>query len=199
MALTLLHTAQVHVDTFDRLRDRIAPGTQLNHMVHPELLEAALKSGVTPEIEARLAALLSRAPGRIICTCTTLGEAAARHGAIRIDQPMMRAAARSGGRVLTAYALTSTLAPSRALFLAEGGAADDLDLLDLTALWPLFQMGQTGAFHDAIADAVRQTVDGHAAVVLAQASMAGAADALADLGTPVLTSPEMALRAALAH
>ena len=58
MALTLLHTAQVHVDTFNALRDRIAPGVSLDHLVYPELLAAAQKDGVTPELAAQIATLI---------------------------------------------------------------------------------------------------------------------------------------------
>ncbi|MDF1857232.1 hypothetical protein [Pseudooceanicola sp.] len=47
----------------------------------------------------------------MICTCTTLGPAAEATGTTRIDRPMMQAA----GRIVMAYALDSTLAPSRDL------------------------------------------------------------------------------------
>ncbi|WP_407493771.1 hypothetical protein [Pseudooceanicola sp. MF1-13] len=192
--LTLLHTAAVHVATFDTLRDQIAPGAALRHLVHPELLAEA-QDGISPDLEARIADLVG-APGPVICTCTTIGEVAARHGATRIDQPMMRKAA-SLGRVVMAYALDSTKDPSCDLFLAEGGRAEDLQMLDLTHLWPLFERQDVTAFHAAIADAVREVPGDCDGIVLAQASMAGAAR-LVDEATPVLTSPELALRHGLA-
>jgi hypothetical protein len=199
MRLTLLHTASVHVATFDALRDRIAPGAVLNHVVHEDWLAEAQEEGVSTDLEVRLGDAVTAANGPVICTCTTLGPAAARQGAIRIDAPMMEAAVAIGGAVVMAYALTSTKAPSRDLFLASGGVADDLRMLDLSAHWLLFEDGQTGAFHQALADAIRadHTARGGDVVVLAQASMAGAAGLLADLGVPVLCSPEMALRAGL--
>ena len=135
--------------------------------------------------------------GPVVCTCTTLGPAAARLGALRIDQPMMRAAAQTRGPVVMAYALESTRAASRALFLAEGGEAGQLRLLDLTALWPLFESGDVPGFHAAIAEAAVDRPAGET-VVLAQASMAGAAPMIAAAGHHVLASPEMALRAGLA-
>lgn len=192
--LRFLHTAQVHVDTFNTLRDRIAPGAALSHAVHPELLEQA-QGGITPALETRIADLIA-GKGTIICTCTTIGEVAADYGAIRIDQPMMRAAA-GLGRVLMVYALASTRAASRDLFLAQGGRGDQVQMLDLTAHWSLFADGDVTGFHRAIADAVRAAPFKYDAVVLAQASMAGAADMLTDLPVSVLTSPEMALRAGL--
>jgi len=188
--LTLLHTAAVHVDTFTALRDQIAPNAELTHLVHPELLAEA-QDGITPELEQRIETLVSGAVP-MICTCTTIGEVAARYGATRIDQPMMRQAV-GMGRVLMAFALESTRAPSRDLFLAESGQEEDLTLLDLSEHWPLFEAGDTAAFHAAIAQTITAVHDGFDVIVLAQASMAGAAKMLA-LPIPVLSSPELALR-----
>lgn len=198
MPLTLLHTAEVHVATFDRLRDRIAPTVPLAHMVEPDWLTEA-RVGVSDDLDHRLGTAIAKASGPVICTCTTLGPAAARHGAIRIDQPMMRQAARIGGTTVMAIALESTRTPSRDLFLDEGGDPGAVQILDLTALWPLFEDGNVPAFHLAVAGAVRKAAPtrGTGSVVLAQASMAGAAAFLEDLPVPVLTSPELALRAAL--
>ena len=198
MSLTLLHTAQVHVDAFNALRDRIAPDADLTHLVHEDWLAEA-RGGITAELEARLSAAIAGAAGPVVCTCTTLGPVAARHGAIRIDQPMMRRSVEIGGTTVMVIALESTLTPSRDLFISEGGDPDRLRLLDLTALWPLFENGRIRDFHAQLAGAVTadHTGLGGDAIVLAQASMAGAAEHLTDLPVPVLTSPELALRAAL--
>ena len=195
MTLTLLHTAQVHVARFDALRDRIAPGAVLAHIVAPDWLEDARRDGITPALTDRLRDAIDGAEGPVICTCSTLGDAAESLGAIRIDRPLMRQAARIGRRVAMAYALSSTLDPSRALFADEAGRDPDL-MIDLTAHWPLFEGGNEQGFERAIADGIRQAIAGQQidAVVLAQASMAGAADHLGDMGIPVLASPELALR-----
>jgi hypothetical protein len=50
-----------------------------------------------------------------------------------------------------------------------------------------------------VAASVRAAAGGAGVVVLAQASMAGAAEHLQDLGKPVLSSPELGMRAALAR
>lgn len=199
MRLTLIHTATVHVASFDALRDRIAPGAVLHHIVQEDWLAEARARGVSTELVTRLRDIVAAADGPVICTCTTLGPAAARQGAIRIDTPMMEAAVAIGGTALMAYALASTETPSRELFLSSGGSADRLRMLDLSAHWPLFEVGQTLAFHEALASAIRadHAARGGDVVILAQASMAGAAELLADLDVPVLSSPEMALRAGL--
>jgi len=204
MTITLLHTAEAHRATFDALRDRIAPGVTLLHRVRPDFLSRA-QSGADRSLEDDILADVSRAVGPVLCTCTTIGPLAARAGALRIDAPMMQAAAERGGPVMMVYCLDSTRAPSLELLetaLQIAGNPAPVHLLPLTDLWPLFTAGQSDAFHHAIAAAVRSAISRSregGTVVFAQASMAGAASLLDDLGIPVLASPEFALRAALAR
>ena len=192
----LFHTADTHRGTFDAL----APDAGLTHVVRPDWLARA-QSGMTPELEAEIVAAILAAEGPTLCTCSTIGPAAEKAGALRIDWPMMQVAARLGGPVLMAYALESTRAPSRALLeraFAEAGKAAQITLLDLTDLWPLCIGGKPGDFADAIAArlAVALAEGDYACAVLAQASMAAAAGRT-QTRVPVLTSPELALRALL--
>jgi hypothetical protein len=96
--ITLLHTAQVHADTFDALRDRIAPDTRLVHLVRPDFLKRA-QGGIDAALAGDIGAEVRAVSGPVLCTCTTIGAVAAAAGAIRIDAPMMQAAAQTGGRV----------------------------------------------------------------------------------------------------
>ncbi|MCW9043301.1 MAG: hypothetical protein OQK05_08145, partial [Pseudopelagicola sp.] len=109
---------------------------------------------------------------------------------------------RIGGPILMAYALESTAAPSLAALeraLARANRTARIIPLPLPQFWPLFEAGEIDAFAACIADAIRAALPatGPACVLLAQASMAPAAHRLQDLDTPVLTTPETALRAAL--
>lgn len=202
MRITLLHTAEAHPARFDRIRDTIAPDTTLNHIVRPRWLQRA-EDGGGAALEEEIAGVIARAQGPVLCTCTTLGPVAESAGAMRVDWPMMRAAARAQGPVLMAFCLESTYVPSLALLeraLAEEGTPQKVYPLPMPQYWPLFEAGETDAFDAVIAGEVRQAVAAQgdvAAVVLAQASMAGAAARLEDLGIPVLSSPELALRAVL--
>ncbi len=204
MTLTLLHTAEVHRASFNGLRDKIAPGAQLKHIVRPDFLERA-QEGIDPALAEEIAATITSAPGPVICTCTTIGPVAARAGAIRVDAPMMQAAAETKGAILVVYCLESTRAPSLALLQEAMSAANHpgpLVPLPLPELWPLFADGKTTDFAKALARAaLKQAVQmpDLGAIVLAQASMAGAAPMLGDLGVAVLSSPELALRAGLAR
>ena len=201
MTLTLIHTATLHEATFNTLRDRLAPGAELQHVTRPEWLDRARAGDDT--VSEDLAHTIAKAPGPTLCTCTTLGEAAESLGALRIDWPMMQAAAQTGGAIMLAYALDSTFQPSLALLdraLQATGTRQIVHPLPLTQYWPLFEAGQTDAFTSVIAGEIRQaamTLPKLSCVVLAQASMAPAAERLTDMRVPVLASPELALRAAL--
>lgn len=204
MSLTLLHTAEAHCASFDRLCDRIAPGHELVHVVREDLLARA-QGGIDDRLTAEISDLIKATSGVTLCTCTTLGPVAAAAGGIRIDQPMMQAAAALPGDVLMTYCLDSTLGPSLDLLEKELTRAErvaHVHPLPLKALWPLFEAGEAMAFAIGIAAEIRHVASqlpDLGSIVLAQASMAGAADHLLDLGIPVFTSPELALRAALAQ
>ncbi|GAA6194125.1 hypothetical protein [Phaeobacter sp. NW0010-22] len=198
--LTLFHTASVHRTTFTRIAARIAPGVQLTHVVRPDWLERA-QGGIDATLSAEIQHLIAQSPNAL-CSCTTIGEEAALAGALRIDQPMMDLAASTGGPVLMAYCLDSTLEPSRALLTQAFTAADKpaaIQPLPLTDLWPLFASGQTDQFAQQIAQRIDAAVEQHptvTCVVLAQASMAAAAQHTT-ANVRVLSSPELALRAGL--
>jgi hypothetical protein len=200
--ITLIHTAEIHRESFSALAARLAPDAKVMQHVRVDWLERARKHGVRQGLIDELAELIHAAPGPAICTCTTLGEAAAALGAIRVDAPMMAEAATAGGPILMVYALESTLKPSLAALeqaLADAEHQTQVLPLFIGQFWPLFEAGEVQAFTACVAGAVRDAVEHNdvGCVVLAQASMAAAAPLLANLGKPVFTSPESALRAAL--
>ena len=208
MTLTLLHTAQVHVDTFEALRARIAPDVTLTHVVRPDWLTRA-QAGIDEVLRGEITQAIDAAPGAQLCTCTSIGPVAEAAGALRIDTAMMAEAARlaraSGGPLMMVYCVNSTLTPSVALLdaaLEAETTKTKVHTLNLAQFWPLFEAGEHAAFAAVIATATREAasdVPGLAAIVLAQASMAAAAELMQDMGVPVLTSPETALRALLAR
>lgn len=195
MIATLFHTSHSHVDRFDRVRDRIAPGAMLTHEVREDWLARA-QNGISADLQADICDEISKATGPAMCTCTTIGTVAETAGAVRVDRPMMTRAAEIGGPVLFAYCLESTMEPSLDL-LKQAFAPDkpDIVMLDMGQVWPLFETGRSEAFERAIADHVEDALQGQeiGCTVLAQASMSGAAELIRS-PTPVLSSPEQALR-----
>jgi hypothetical protein len=200
----LFHTASAHVARFDSLRDRIAPGLSLTHHIREDWLARARVDGMTPGLATEITRDITACEGAALCTCTTIGAVAEAAGAIRIDRPLMQAAARLGVPICLAYCLDSTAETSAALLQECIVTAQDVPpffLLPLPHCWPLFEAGEFAHFSAAIAAAIRTYVAANpviGCVVLAQASMDGAASILAELGLPVLSAPELAFRAALA-
>lgn len=140
----------------------------------------------------------------MLCSCSTPGpiaEAArVRHGNIvRIDHPLMRAAASHVGVVLVALWLDSTLAPTIALLQLAFAHADKVgehEVVLCRAAWPHFERGDIAAFAAAIAAEVKTVAARKprlGCVVLAQASMAAAEFLLQDLGVPIYSSPRLAV------
>jgi putative intracellular protease/amidase len=210
--LGFLHTSPVHVASFDRLLCRLAPDLAVRHEVRPDLLETVLGAGaITDSVRLETAAALSALAGAgarvIVCTCSTLGglaEASPAQGALvlRVDRPMAERAVASGRRVLVAAALPSTLPPTVALLRQisdETGQTVELVETICHGAWPLFEAGDFSAYAKRIAEAVEREARARDTVVLAQASMAPAADLLRHLDITVLSSPELGVEAAVSR
>ncbi|MFE0006061.1 aspartate/glutamate racemase family protein [Streptomyces erythrochromogenes] len=201
--LILLHTSPVHVPVFDALRDRHHPGAVLRHLVVPELLDRARAHGPSSVAPALLELLAGAGPGPALVTCSTIGATAEALApavgapVLRVDRPMAAAAVRTGPRIAVLAALASTLAPTAELLAEEAGGRPVSVRTHLVAgAWECFEAGDTARYLAHVADAA-DAVTGADVIVLAQASMAGAAE-LATTGTPVLASPGPGLAAALA-
>ena len=210
--LALLHTAEVHVQTFTRLLAELAPGSEALHTVDCSLLDAARGNGLGhPSVIAAVGDGVRRAAGAdagrfVLCTCSTIGGIAERSGreaglpVLRVDRPMAARAAREASRVLIVAALESTLAPTLALLAEEARAAGrspEVVTRLCPSAWPLFEAGRINEYLQAIARAVDRHAEQADMVLLAQASMAPAA-ALCRTPQPVLSSPRTGLAAALA-
>jgi hypothetical protein len=201
-----LHTAEVHVATFDALVGRAAETT---HVVAPSLLDLARASGPSADVEAgvrsALTELVDDGAAVIVCTGSTLGPIAEDVGGLdvpvlRVDRPMIRAAVGHGSRIGVVAAVESTLDPTRALIADEAGHAGVVVAIVesfVPEAWASFEAGATAAYLGQVADAARSIAPYVDSLVLAQASMAGARVLLDDLPLPVLTSPEPAVDAAL--
>lgn len=198
--LTLFHTAENHCSTFDALAQKISPHATLTHVVRPDWLHRA-RFGVDSSLSAEIKAEVGKAENAL-CTCTSIADIAAQAGALRIDRPMMDAAAATGGPVLMVFCLKSTLRPSTELLtqaFLDIGRTPRIQPLPLTELWSMFGSGKTKQFTKQIAKHIDATIAEYpdmSCVVLAQASMAQAAlYVVSDI--PIFSSPELALRHAL--
>jgi hypothetical protein len=210
--IAFLHTAQVHVPTFERLVHELAPEVEAEHLVREDLLHQARAAGADhPALPAKVHDAMREAAADgaavVVCTCSTLGGIAERtatggaFAAQRIDRAMADRAVRAGPRVLVAAALESTLEATNALLLsaaAQAGVGVRPSLLLVDGAWARFEAGDTAGYVALLADAIRDAASAADVVVLAQASMAPVADALAGLRIEVLSSPRLGVAHAVA-
>ena len=207
--ISFLHTGQVHVATFERLMDELAPGMARRHHVEQGWLDEARDKGMSVELAATVReAMAELASGGVgVCTCSSIGGAAeAAHGeatpVIRIDRALMEAALVHGSRPLVAMCLESTRAPTMDLLKDVAGKAGlpvDAKVVMCEGAWPHFAAGDMDGYAKAIASAITPSaMEGTPdCIVLAQASMACAEPLLEPLGLPVLTSPRLGVLKAL--
>ncbi len=210
--LAFLHTAESNVSAVGALLSELAPDIPARHHLATELLAEAVKAGTVTEgvaagVRARLADAVAGA-AVIVCTCSTIGAVAeAANGTLpvpvqRIDRAMAEAAVAKGRRILIAACLPSTIGPTSDLVAKvarEAGRDVALRIVLIDGAWPKFMAGDVKGYEAAIVDRLTAEKGDAEVVVLAQASMAGAApEAERRLGLPVLTSPRLGVAAAIA-
>ena len=194
--IACLHTAASNAPLFDAAAGMLPGGAlRLTHHIRPDLLREP-----APETLAQVARLLrdlTQGADAVLLTCSTIGAAVELAGdgpcpVLRADAALAEAATRSGGMVQVLYAAPSTREPTRALFEAAAhrtGASIEMRFVE--SAWALFLASETAAYHAAIAKEA-EGLEGR--IVLAQASMAGAA-ALMPQASP-LTVPGIGVMAA---
>jgi len=194
--IACLHTAASNAPLFDAAAGALPGGAlRLAHHFRPDLLREPTPE--TLEEAARLLRDLTRGADAVLLTCSTIGAAAERAGGgpcpvLRADAALAEAATRSGGTVQVLYAAPTTREPTRAVFEAAAnrtGATIELRLVE--GAWALFLAGDTAGYHAAIA-AAAEGLEGR--IVLAQASMAGAAALMQEVSP--LTIPGIGVMAA---
>lgn len=151
--------------------------------------------------------LTCRGSSVVVCTCSTLSGAAEQLTnavgipVVRIDRPMAQRAAALGGRIAVVVAVPSSLAPTRDLLIeCIAAARNEATLIEAPCLdaGHLFQAGDFAGYVDQVGAHARLLADRADVIVLAQASMAPAADQLTDLPIVVLCSPAIAAERAIA-
>ena len=206
MLIGCLHTAATNVPPFDAVAAGI-DGVELRHVLRPDLLAAALTAGemtaeTRTEAEAELRALAADCDA-VLLTCSSIGRSV--EGVqdeavpvIRVDAALAERAVANGGRVVVLYAAPSTAAPSGQLFAAAAAKTGaSIEMRMVPDAWTRFTSSDHEGYFALVADATETAYrDGADVVVLAQASMAGAADKIRS-GPAPLTSPAIGLQAVI--
>jgi Asp/Glu/hydantoin racemase len=210
--LSFLHTAESNVAAVSKLMAELAPDVPIRHQLAAELLAEAVKAGTVTDAVAKgvRERLADAATGAsvVVCTCSTIGAVAeAANGTLpapvqRIDRAMAEVAVGKGRRILVAACVASTVGPTSDLIAKvarEAGRPADLRVVLIAEAWPRFLAGDVKGYEAMIVDRLTREKGDAEVVVLAQASMAGAApEAERRLGLPVLTSPRLGVTAAIA-
>ena len=210
-AIAFLHTAAVHIETFNALGRELAPELTLTHAVREDLLSAAEKAGlVTPALDMKTQeALFGLADGGarvVVCTCSTLGasaEAAAEESDVpilRIDRAMADLAVTTGKRIGVCACIPATVPNTQTLIrssAAQAGRDVEVTAFIFDDVWTLFREGRLADYYEGIAARLTEAARGVDVLVLAQASMAPAATLCDGLDAPVLSSPRIGFEAAV--
>lgn len=179
-------------------------------MVDETLLAEARLSGPDSEIvrsgvNVAIDQLNEAGADIIICTCSTIAGRAEAEGAkrsvevVRVDRPMAERAVAIGPRISVMAALESTIKPTNDLLdeVAKQQSANPTVSTHIChEAWSHFEDGDLDTYWAVVAADCDRVAASSDVVVLAQASMAGAAD-LCTTDVPVLSSPTLAVQAAL--
>ncbi len=204
-----IHTVGFLVEEFRARMARELPAVDCFHILDESLLQDLLRgrprAAVLRRAGAQVLAAADAGADLVVMTCSSTAPAvdAVRplvdRPILKIDDPMMAAAAAAGSRVGLLCTATSTVEPSTALLrahaAAQGRAVEVTPFLRPAAFAALSAGDRAG--HDAV---IRETAAEAAAacdvLVLAQASLAHLRDELdAALPVPVLSSPPLLMRA----
>ena len=207
--IACLHTAASNIQIFDAALQEVGTkGVRLHHSVRADLLAAAEQAGeLTPQIAEQTSDVLRSlcdSADAVLLTCSTLGPAAEAAASatlvhvLRVDAMLAHEAVRDGGRVAVLCAVQTTVEPTRLLFENEARATGAEVIMRLVqGAWDTFKTGDRSRYLSMIATAADEAFqDGATQVVLAQASMTGAAKLGAGRQAP-LTSPTIGLSAAI--
>ena len=119
---------------------------------------------------------------------------------LRIDRAMADRAVTLGPRVLVLAALDSTLAPTRQLLdssCARANVSIEARYLVVAGAWAHFLADDYPAYHAAIARQIVAEAPNADVIVLAQASMAPAAELAGGVAIEVLSSPRLGVQHAV--
>ena len=210
MVIGFLHTSLAHLPTFDRLVTDVAGDRPVatRSVVDEGLLALARRLGpehddVVAGVTRRIDQLTVEGADVIVCTCSTIGGIAEAVGSqlgvpvTRVDRAMAERAVQLGGRIVVLAALESTIGPTVELLASVAGSRPvSVSERVVAGAWDRFEAGDLAGYHSAVADAIVEVSASADVIVLAQASMDGAA-ASVDVDVPVLSSPRLAVASLL--
>lgn len=205
--LGIIHTVSKLAPTFAELAGELLPGVETTVIADDLLLKRTVRDGAVDDVtrnrlRSHVAALADFGVDAVLVTCSSVGgvvdeiASGADVPVLRVDRAMAERAVTLGARVGVLATLPTTLTPTTQLVEAaarEAGRAVTVVSRLCDGAFDALDRGDA-ARHDAI---IAEELDRLAAevdvVVLAQASMARIAAVRPLGGTPVLSSPRLAM------
>lgn len=204
--IALLHTGAVVIGPVMDLVTRELPGvTAINYLddrIVADLGDPDVSDSVPRRITALAEAAAEAGAQAIMLTCSSISELAAPVSAevgipiLRIDEAMADEAVASGSRITVLATLPTTCGPTSRLIAERGRKAGLTPVIRSVVVEGAFAAVASGdrPSHDRkIADAIYKAAEDSDVVVLAQASMASAAEDC-HVEVPVLTSLESGVK-----
>lgn len=205
--IAFLHTGAVVIPTFAALAAEHLPGVEVQNLLDDKIVADLGRGAPAEQVAQRLAdlgdAAVAAGAEAVLFTCSSIsqyaGPLAERLGipVYRVDEAMADEAVRTADRVSVIATLPTTVQPTAALLRERAALQGRGVQIDEVVVPGAFEAAVAGdrATHDSlVADAI--TAASGDVIVLAQASMASAAEGLA---VPVLTSPERGIRRLADH
>lgn len=205
--LGILHTSFVLIDVLSELAKRYLPGVELINIVDDSLVRYVLAHGTDDVLRRRVKDYMQSAVDAgadfILSSCSSMGEAvdAGRDAipvpVLKIDEAMAEKAVLLGPRIGIYATAASTFGPTTRLLHSKAKAAGRIiepsEQICLGGFNLLLQ-GQIAKHDRLVVDTVVATASQYDVLVLAQASMARLAPAIASqIDCPMLSSPELAM------
>ncbi len=210
--LALIHTSPTLTPMFSQLCAQYLPETLIFHMVDESLIGDTIREGRLRRVTMRrlLTAIESAAAAgadAVMVTCSSIGPGVKLAQqlfdipVIRADEAMAEEAVRMGRRIGVMATLRTTLQPTIALLREKSAEAGvEIEIVDSLAdgAFDAMLAGDTATHDRVLSRALRNEMQGAGVIVLAQASMARMVKAMpqGSLSSPVLSSPELAVRCA---
>lgn len=209
-SLAFIHTSPVLVPAFTQLAGEFLPGVHIFHMVDESLIKNTIAAGRLTKVTARRVLSLIESAEQAgaeaaMVTCSSIGQAVSSSRpfidipVLRIDEAMAEQAVANGGRIGVAATLRTTLDPTLELLHAtaqRGGKSIETIPCLCEGAFEAVVSGQAERHDSLVTEALQKLVNTVDVVVLAQASMARVLSSFPAGGTPILTSPRLAMERA---
>jgi len=201
--IAFLHTGAVNIAPFGALAAEFLPeATVVNYLddrIVADLGDEARAASVPERIEDLVRAAAAGGADAVMFTCSSISELAAPAAAaagvsvLRVDEAMADAAVSAGRRIRVLATLPTTCRPTLGLIeerAALAGVAPELSSEVIDGAFEAIVSGDRETHDRLVGAAIERGAAEADVIVLAQASMATAAEAVS-VDIPVLTSPRL--------